>query len=164
MNTAPFTAQLLSKGISKHFWPKNIWNNCWAVPQTGYNPGKRVSKDLTCHSSSMKSPKWPEHSLPQRNSVTTKRSIVLCFSASRMTEKTDVLHWYPWGIRSIMSLFPTFPDGFLIAIVCLKGKSKVKNLILKNLYRECIADTIIKHSDKMIILLQSEIYSRMKHK
>lgn len=48
-----------------------------------------------------------------------------------------------------MSLFPAFPDG--IVIVCLKGKKKVEDLILKNVYRECIA-IIIKPSDKTIIL------------
>lgn len=47
-----------------------------------------------------------------------------------------------------MSLFPAFPDGFLIVIVCLKGKKKVEDLILKNVY---IA-IIVKPSDKMIIL------------
>lgn len=63
-----------------------------------------------------------------------------------------------------MSVFPAFPDGFLIAIVCLKGKRKGKNLILKNPGRECIANSIVNPSDKVIILLQSEIYNRMKHK
>lgn len=53
-----------------------------------------------------------------------------------------------------MSLFLTVPDWVVIIIVCLEGKTKMKNLILKNLYNERVANSIVKLSDKMIILVQ----------